>query len=95
MVVHDDLDLPAGQLRVRRARQQRRSPRRRLDRRAASVAEFARVRVGIGRPPDGGDAADYVLAPLSPAELGALRADVERASDAVECLVARRHATRR
>jgi len=46
------------------------------------------VRVGIGRPPAGCDVAEYVLAPLSRAELDALRADVERASDAVECVIA-------
>ena len=37
--------------------------------------------------PAGGDAAEYVLAPLSAAQLEGLRADVERASDAVECVV--------
>ena len=64
--VYDDLDLPAGQIRVR--------PRGGSagHRGVASIvahvgAEFARVRVGIGRPPEGDDAADYVLAPLSAA----------------------------
>jgi peptidyl-tRNA hydrolase, PTH1 family len=86
MVVYDDLDLPAGQLRVR--------PRGGSGghRGVASIvehfgAEFARVRVGIGRPPQGFDAVDYVLASLLPADLEPFRADVERASDAVECVV--------
>ena len=86
LVVYDDLDLPPGQIRVR--------PRggsaghRGMDSIVRSIGpEFARVRVGIGRPLEPHDAADYVLAPLSAAALGALRDDVERASDAVECVV--------
>ncbi len=86
IVVYDDIDLVAGQLRIR--------PRGGSGghRGVASIIEhfgpeFARVRVGIGRPPLGGGAADHVLAPLLPAERIALRADVERASDAVECLM--------
>ena len=86
IVVHDDLDLPAGQLRVR--------PRGGSGghRGVASIVEccggeVARVRVGIGRPPEGCDAADYVLAPVVGADLAALQAGVERAGDAVECLV--------
>jgi PTH1 family peptidyl-tRNA hydrolase len=72
VVVYDDLDLPAGRIRVRRR----------------GGSDFARVRVGIGRPPVGCDVAEYVLAPLSQADLGAVRAGVERASDAVECIIA-------
>ena len=45
------------------------------------------MRVGIGRPPEGRDSAEHVLVPLSAGELEAMRADVERASDAVECVI--------
>jgi peptidyl-tRNA hydrolase, PTH1 family len=86
VVVHDDLDLPAGQLRVRRRGGSGGHHG------VASIVEqvgpaFARVRVGIDRPPEGADAAAYVLAPLSAADLAALRAGVERAGDAVESLI--------
>jgi PTH1 family peptidyl-tRNA hydrolase len=86
VVVYDDLDLPAGRLRVR-ARGGSAGHRG-----VASLAErfgagFARLRVGIGRPPAGQDVAGYVLAPLSESELGPIRACVERAGDAMECLV--------
>lgn len=86
LVVYDDLDLSPGQIRVRRRGGSG------GHRGVASIiahhgAEFARVRVGIGRPPAGRDAAEHVLAPLSNAELMALRVDIERASDAVECVV--------
>jgi PTH1 family peptidyl-tRNA hydrolase len=86
VVVHDDLDLPCGRIRVR---QRGGSAGHRG---VASILEhfgdeFARVRVGIGRPPEEDDASGYVLATLSAAELSALRADVERAGDAVECVI--------
>ena len=86
VVVHDDLDIPAGQLRVR--------PRggsgghRGVESITARIGgDFIRVRVGVGRPPAGVETADYVLAPLSSAERDVLRATVGRACDAVECLV--------
>jgi len=86
MVVHDELDLPAGQLRVRRGGGSA------GHRGVASIAEwfgpeFVRVRVGIGRPVEGDDVSDYVLRALSATELAALHDDTERAGDAVECVI--------
>lgn len=85
-VIHDDLDLPAGHLRVR--------PRggsgghRGIESIAARIGpEFIRVRIGIGRPPLGVETADYVLEALPPAEHATLQATVQRACDAVECLL--------
>jgi PTH1 family peptidyl-tRNA hydrolase len=86
LVVYDDLDLPSGQIRVRLRGGS--AGHRGMESIVQRIGpEFARVRVGIGRPPAVVDAADHVLAPLAGAELTALRADVERASDAVECVV--------
>jgi PTH1 family peptidyl-tRNA hydrolase len=86
MVVHDDLDLPPGQLRVRRrgGSAGHRGIASIVDRLGS---EFVRVRVGIGRPADGDDVSDFVLRALTTAELTALRDDVERAGDAVECVI--------
>lgn len=88
VVIHDDLDLPPGQLRVR--------PRGGSGghRGVASIAarigeEFIRIRIGIGRPPPAVDAAEYVLGTFSDGEGAALRRTVERACDAVECVLAR------
>jgi PTH1 family peptidyl-tRNA hydrolase len=85
IVVSDDLDIPADQVRIR--------PRGGSGghRGLASIIErfggnFTRVRVGIGRPV-AGDPAEYVLAPLGPDELVVLRDQVERASDAIECIM--------
>jgi PTH1 family peptidyl-tRNA hydrolase len=86
IVVHDDIDLPMGQLRVRH------DGGTGGHRGLASIAlsfgsSFDRIRIGVGRPPAGVDPAVYVLRPLLPPELKELAAVVERASDAVECLI--------
>jgi PTH1 family peptidyl-tRNA hydrolase len=86
VVIYDDLDLPSGRLRIR--------PRGGSGghRGVASIVErvgqdFARVRVGIGRPPAGSDAVGHVLDPLPADELAGFRAAVARAADAVEYLI--------
>lgn len=82
VVVHDDLDLEAGTVRVKvgggagghnglRSMIQRLGP------------EFVRVRVGIGRPPIGVTVTDYVLSRMD----AAVRDAVPRAADAVEAVV--------
>jgi peptidyl-tRNA hydrolase, PTH1 family len=61
VVVHDDLDLPLGTVRLKRGGGT--GGHKGL----LSLAEelgttgFSRIRIGIGRPPDGVDPADYVL----------------------------------
>ena len=50
--------------------------------------DFTRVRVGIGRPPEGWDVADYVLAPFSSDEQAQLDLVVEAAADAVTRVLA-------
>jgi PTH1 family peptidyl-tRNA hydrolase len=61
LVVCDDVNLPLGQLRLRAAgsaggHNGLSSVIERLD-----TESFARLRVGVGRPPDGDDMADFVL----------------------------------
>jgi PTH1 family peptidyl-tRNA hydrolase len=50
-------------------------------------APFSRVRVGIGRPPEGVDPADYVLAPVDGEEAVEFDKVIERAADAVDCFI--------
>jgi PTH1 family peptidyl-tRNA hydrolase len=82
VVIHDDLDLPPGDVRVKvgggagghnglRSMIQHLGP------------DFVRVRVGIGRPPVGVGTTDYVLSRMD----AAVRDAVPRAAEAVEAVV--------
>jgi peptidyl-tRNA hydrolase, PTH1 family len=87
VIVYDDLDLPFGRIRIR--------PEGGAGghRGVLSVMEslegapFYRVRVGIGRPPEGVEPTDYVLEGFSPEEATEVNDVVSRASDAVICLL--------
>jgi PTH1 family peptidyl-tRNA hydrolase len=82
LVAHDDLDLPLGVLRLRPAG----GPGG--QRGVASAIEvlgsraFARLRIGIGRPPRRLDPAKYVLQDFSSDEQEELAAGLSRAEDA-------------
>jgi PTH1 family peptidyl-tRNA hydrolase len=87
IVINDDLDLPFGRIRIRPGGSA--GGHRGLASIAESLAgaSFCRVRVGIGRPPEGADAAEFVLESFSAEELGQLSEIVERGADSVLCLV--------
>jgi PTH1 family peptidyl-tRNA hydrolase len=82
IVVHDDLDLPEGDVRVKvgggaGGHNGLRSVIGHLG------PDFVRVRVGVGRPPPGIGVTDYVLGKMD----AAVRDAVPRATDAVEAVV--------
>ena len=87
VVIHDDLDLAFGRIRIRPGGGAG------GHRGVLSIMEnlggpqFYRVRIGIGRPPDGVDAVDFVLEPFLPQEVERLDELVSRASDAVVSLL--------
>ena len=87
VVVHDELDLPYGSLRLKRGGGDNGHNGLRSITRSLGSREYLRVRFGIGRPPGRMDAADYVLRDFSPAERKDLDFNVDRAADAVEALV--------
>ena len=87
LVVYDDLDLPFGRLRIRPGggaggHRGLADIQSRLGR-----SDFPRLRFGIGRPPEGRDGVEYVLAPFDPAEKAALAPRLARAADAVEAVL--------
>lgn len=89
VVLHDELDLPFGEVRLKvggghAGHNGLRSLLGRL-----GTAEFVRVRIGIGRPPADfeGDVAPFVLQAFSANEQAALPSVVERAVDAVRRVV--------
>ncbi len=87
IVVHDDLDLPFGVLRIRTRGGHGGHNGLRSILQALGAGEFLRVKVGIGRPAGKGDVVDYVLGPFAPDEAAELPAVVERAADAVTHIV--------
>lgn len=86
IVVHDELDLPYGSLRVKLGGGDNGHNGLRSIRTVLGTGEFYRVRFGIGRPPGRMDPAAYVLKPWSAAERKELDVLVDRAADAVEAL---------
>ncbi len=87
VVIHDELDLPYGALRVKLGGGDNGHNGLRSIRQSLGTGDFYRVRVGIGRPVGRQDTVDFVLAPFSTAERRELELHVQRAADAVEALV--------
>jgi PTH1 family peptidyl-tRNA hydrolase len=86
IVIHDDMDLPVGQLRVKRGGGDA------GNRGVRSIAEaigkeFSRVRIGIGHPEGSGGDIDYVLRPLSRDELTAFTTIFDRAAEAALAVI--------
>lgn len=86
-VVHDDLDLDFGVLRLKRGGGNGGHNGLRSVTSALGTPDYTRVRFGIGRPPGRQDPADYVLRDFSPAERADVAFLVDRAADAVEMLL--------
>ena len=87
VVVHDEIDLPFGALRLKLGGGDNGHNGLRSLRRHLGTGDYHRVRIGIDRPPGRMDPAAYVLKPFPAArwkELPPLLAD---AADAVRCLI--------
>jgi PTH1 family peptidyl-tRNA hydrolase len=87
VVLHDDLDLPFGTIRLKHGGGDGGHNGLRSVTRALGTREYNRVRVGIGRPAGRQDPADYVLSNFGPAERKELPLAIELAADAVEALL--------
>lgn len=84
IVVHDELDIPFGQVRVKvNGGTAGHNGLKSVGNHLASKG-FVRVRVGISRPPVRLDPVDYVLQNFSASERGRLEDTLDRAADAVE-----------
>ncbi len=86
LVVHDELDLPFGQLRLKRGGGDAGHNGLKSISQELGSAVYGRLRVGIGRPgPDfSGTIADYVLQAFAPAELALLPDVVAQGARAIE-----------
>jgi PTH1 family peptidyl-tRNA hydrolase len=87
VVINDDLDLPFGRIRVRPSGSA--GGHRGLISIAEELAgaQFPRVRVGIGRPPENCEVTDYVLKNFTATEFEQLDEIVERAAESIRCLL--------
>ncbi len=86
VVVHDDVDLPFGRIRVKRGGGHGGHNGLR-DLIACIGPQFLRVRFGVGRPADGRDTADFVLGMWSADESAVLDDIVDKAADAATLVV--------
>jgi PTH1 family peptidyl-tRNA hydrolase len=88
VVLHDDLDLPFGKIRIRLRGGHGGHQGVKSIVEALGNDGFVRLKMGIGRPADRSqDPADYVLEPLSGEEKEEFEAAVERALEALEVLL--------
>jgi PTH1 family peptidyl-tRNA hydrolase len=87
VVIHDELDIPFGTLRLKRGGGDNGHNGLRSISRALGGPDYLRVRCGIGRPPGRQDPADFVLKDFSAAERKELPFHIDRAADAVESLL--------
>ncbi len=87
VVVHDELDLPLGAVRVKIGGGHGGHNGLRSIIEHIGAPDFIRVRIGVGRPAPGRDAADYVLSPFAAEERKAASEAVEKAAEAVKAVV--------
>jgi PTH1 family peptidyl-tRNA hydrolase len=87
VVVHDELDIEAGLVRLKRGGGEGGHNGLRSVSQSIGSKDYLRVRVGIGRPPGRQDPAGYVLKDFSKPEKAELPFLLDEAADAVEALV--------
>jgi PTH1 family peptidyl-tRNA hydrolase len=87
VVIHDELDLPLGTVRLKLGGGDNGHNGLRSIRRSLGTGDFHRVRIGIGRPPGRQSPTEYVLKSFRKEEGPEVNLAVERAADAVESLI--------
>jgi len=89
LVVCDDFNLPLGRLRFRAAGSSGGQKGLESIVRTLGSERFPRLRIGIGSPPPGWDAADYVLGRFRAEEVPEIKLAIQRAADGVADWVTR------
>jgi PTH1 family peptidyl-tRNA hydrolase len=87
VVIHDELDLPFGTIRLKRGGGDNGHNGLRSVTAHLGTRDYYRVRIGIGRPPGRMDPAAYVLRDFAAPEREELPLVLDRAADAVEALL--------
>ena len=87
VVVHDDVDLPIGCLRIKFGGGTGGHNGLRSIIQLLGEEGFHRLKLGIGRPESGQETADFVLDPFHESEMPTIDAMINQAVDALKCLV--------
>ncbi|HVA77587.1 MAG TPA: aminoacyl-tRNA hydrolase [Candidatus Binataceae bacterium] len=87
IVVHDEMDLEAQRLRIKRGGGDAGNRGVRSIAESLGTRDFIRVRIGLGRPVEGDDPRDYLLRPMRAAELEGFAPALARAAEAVETII--------
>ena len=88
VIVHDELDLPTGRVKLKFGGGLAGHNGLRSIRAHLHTNDFARVRIGVGRPPSADRGADHVLKPPGKKDRTELDIAVAEAADAVETILA-------
>ena len=88
IVVHDELDLEVGRLRLKRGGSDAGNRGVRSVAQSLGNPDFVRIRVGVSRPPGESDSKDYLLESMSAQARTSLDKSMERAAEAVEAIIA-------
>ena len=86
LVIHDDLDLPLGRLRLRPHGSSGGHNGMRSIIRSLGTDQYPRLRIGVGRP-QRGDPIDYVLTDFDPDEEPLMQAVLDRVDEIVRCVL--------
>jgi peptidyl-tRNA hydrolase, PTH1 family len=87
IVVHDELDLPAGRIKIKAGGGTAGHNGLKSIEQHLHTRGYLRVRVGIGKPPGQQRGADFVLRRPGAADRAVLAESIEAAADAVERIV--------
>ena len=87
VILHDELDIDFGRIRLKLGGGEGGHNGLRSVAAALGTKNFARVRIGVGRPPGRKDPAAYVLENFSAAERPEVGTICEQAADAAELLI--------
>lgn len=89
LLVHDDIDLPFGKMRVQFGRSAGGNNGVKSTIGSLGSPDFWRLKLGVGRPPGSVDPAVFVLKPFSKRERPEIDVMVEEAADVIETFIGR------
>ena len=87
LIICDDINLPPGKLRLRRKGSAGGHNGIKSVIEAAGSQGFPRLRIGVGRPPEGTGQIEHVIGPMDSQDREVVDEAVERAAEAIECLL--------